>query len=93
MFRPVRGMMEGRAPMLEEGSESMVTHGGRCPYCENRTTPGIGKRAGQWICTPCKLVLDNYGQILSGDAPAGTAPETRPAFMVVPRPGQVRRNV
>lgn len=75
----------------------MVTHGGRCPYCENRTVPGIGKRAGQWICATCKLVLDNYGQILSGDptqAPAAasdTAP--RPAFMVLPRPGKIRRNV
>lgn len=79
----------------------MVTHGGRCPYCENRTIPGIGKRAGQWICSPCKLVLDNYGQILSG-GPSETSSVTpngaaegpqRPAFMVLPRPGQIRRNV
>jgi len=78
----------------------MVTHGGRCPYCQNRTTPGIGKRAGQWICSPCKLVLDNYGQILSGGqsetaAEAAVVPTEpqRPAFMVLPRPGQIRRNV
>ncbi len=77
----------------------MVTHGGRCPYCQNRTTPGIGKRAGQWICSPCQLILDNYGQILSGPGtPAPGTPEAaaepaRPAFMVLPRPGSIRRNV
>lgn len=80
----------------------MVTHGGRCPFCENRTLPGIGKRAGQWICAPCKLVLDNYGQILSGvpgetpaaaSEPAGADSALRPAFMVLPRPGKIRRNV
>ncbi|MBO9541034.1 hypothetical protein J7643_10640 [bacterium] len=41
----------------------MVTHGGRCPLCKNRTTPGVGARAGFWICMPCKTVFDNYGQI------------------------------
>lgn len=41
----------------------MVTHGGRCPLCENRTTPGVGARAGFWICMPCKTVFDNYGQV------------------------------
>lgn len=75
----------------------MVTHGGRCPYCDNRTIPGIGKRAGQWICAPCKLVLDNYGQILSGGpadaSPAGSDAAVRPAFVVLPRPGKIRRNV
>ncbi|HEY9854141.1 MAG TPA: hypothetical protein V6D05_00290 [Stenomitos sp.] len=78
----------------------MVTHGGRCPNCQNRTTPGIGKRAGQWICFPCKLVLDNYGQIVGGGSsetsaePAALAAEPpRRAFMVLPRPGQIRRNV
>lgn len=83
-------MMGSRAPSEWRVKESMVTHGGRCPYCEKRTTPGVGKRAGQWICTPCQLILDNYGQVLSGPEES-MAP--RPGIVVLPRPGQVRRKV
>lgn len=53
----------------------MVTHGGRCPYCQNRTTPGIGSRAGFWICAPCKTVFDNYGQVKQGGHPQALAVE------------------
>lgn len=93
-------MMGLIAPTLLESEQTMVTHGGRCPYCESRTIPGIGKRAGQWICAPCQLVLDNYGQVLSGpNEPSGPAADAiqeaaqRPAFMVLPPPRRIRRNV
>lgn len=39
----------------------MAIHAGRCPNCQNRTTPGVGKTAGLWICLPCKQIFDNYG--------------------------------
>ncbi|HEY9899991.1 MAG TPA: hypothetical protein V6D00_12475 [Pantanalinema sp.] len=72
----------------------MVTHGGRCPFCENRTTPGVGARAGFWICMPCKTVFDNYGQVYQSAveramAEPGSAQRRlggqEPRFQVVPR--------
>jgi ribosomal protein L37AE/L43A len=78
----------------------MVTHGGRCPFCENRTTPGVGARAGFWICLPCKTVFDNYGQVYQPPVeramaePGGALRQLGgqgPKFQVVPRI-RARRN-
>lgn len=65
----------------QQESELMVTHGGRCPQCAQRTVPGIGARAGYWLCVPCQAMFDNYGhmqgterpqQVLVGIAPPRT---------------------
>lgn len=78
----------------------MVTHGGRCPFCQTRTTPGVGARAGFWICMPCKTVFDNYGQVHQSVAERAKAEPgvasistggPAPRFQVVPRL-RARRN-
>lgn len=47
-------------------NDGMVTHGGRCPLCAQRTVPGIGSRAGYWICVPCQTIFDGYGHPQTG---------------------------
>ncbi len=49
----------------------MVTHGGRCPHCRVRTLPGIGARAGKWICPRCQQAFDAYGRPADTSLPAG----------------------
>lgn len=52
----------------------MVTFAGKCPHCGERTTPGVGARAGLWICVPCQLVFDKHGQLQTTPLPRRHSP-------------------
>lgn len=56
----------------------MVKHGGRCPNCQNRTTPGIGIRAGLWLCVPCRQLFDNQGNPQDDKKDPGLRPPASP---------------
>ena len=57
----------------------MVTYSGRCPSCQSRTTPGVGKLAGLWICMPCKQLYDNYGNPQDDKSEPKNVPADKPS--------------